>query len=56
MSLLRKLWEPTISKPKPSSGIGVIVVILATIAVCVSMCEHATDKIEQEDINQGATP
>lgn len=56
MSVLRKLWEPTISKPKPSSGIGVIVVLLAAIAITVSMCEHATNKIEREEINQGARP
>ncbi len=50
MSILRKLWEPTIDKPKPSSGWGVIVVILAAIAACVSMCEYVGDKIETEDI------
>ena len=50
MSILRKLWEPTISKPRQSSGWGVIAVILAAIAACVSMCEHAVDKIETEDI------
>jgi hypothetical protein len=47
---LRKLWEPTIDKPKPSSGWGVIAVILAAIAITVSMCEYATNKIETEDI------
>ena len=50
MSILRKLWEPTIDKPKPSSGIGVIVVLLAAIAACVSMCEYVGDKIETEDV------
>ena len=41
-------------KEKPSSGWGLIAVLLAAIAAAVSMCEYVGDKIETEEINQGA--
>ena len=43
------------SKPKPSSGWGLIAVLLAVFAVCAGMCQTVVDKIEREEINQGAT-
>jgi hypothetical protein len=40
------------SKEKPSSGWGLIAVILAANAICASMCQHAADKIETEEVGR----
>ncbi len=40
------------SKEKPSSGWGLVAVLLAAIAICAGMCQSANDKIETEEVGQ----
>lgn len=40
------------SKEKPSSGWGLMALILAAVAITASMCQTVVDKIETEEINQ----
>ena len=40
------------SKERPSSGWGLIAVILAAIAVCAGMCQSVNDKIETEEVGR----
>ena len=44
------------SKEKPSSGWGLIAVLLAAIAVTAGMCQSVVDKIETEEIKMENRP